>query len=808
MCRRAGTAVEEMGTVGRRRRIRRGIHIPLVALIGLAVAGALGGLLGGPTAALSAGIAAAASLLTITAGRRRLGPTLAAVSHPILDPLLGLGVATVVLLLGAGTRAVGTASAEATDVLTIAAALCLVHAGTGLVRERVRDQALELAREAVFAGAVVGAVVWVALVEGAWLQHRFTTVDGILSVVSLGIATAAAVLALRLVTTVPGPVRWFAAAPLVLVVTAVLDLLSRHEAAPAGVEQATLAVAVAACALTGAAVAHPGLTPLRTAIQVPPPRVGSLRLLTVFGTVLLIPAITVVRLLNHETISVPSLVGAMAVLSLAAVSYLGGLARDWAQLERRAQHDELTGLPNRRHFTERLAVAIATADADGTSPAVLFADLDRFKVVNDSLGHAAGNELLVAVARRLADTAPETGVAARISGDEFAILLVDADEEQAVQVAADVIARLGEAVEVFGRSIHVEASIGVARYPVDGGDPDALMRAADTAMYRAKELGRACVVVHTDALRDAVEDRFALETDLYAAVEGHQLRLVYQPRVDLASGDIVGAEALLRWDHPRLGAVPPSRFVAIAEETGLIRRLGRFALREACAQIAAWEQAGYPKMFVSVNMSARQFATESVPDTVASVLRETGADPTWLELELTESIAQHDVEQVSRTISELVDMGVRCSIDDFGTGYSGLSYLGRFPLHALKIDRGFVESIDASVGSRGGANPSTVVAAVIALARSFGLRVIGEGVETLEQLAFLVDNGCDEIQGFLFSPPLDVQAFESLLMLEKVASGPGRLEALLTAIGDGGDGQARPPATIIDLAGRRLRLLG
>jgi diguanylate cyclase (GGDEF)-like protein len=439
---------------------------------------------------------------------------------------------------------------------------------------------------------------------------------------------------------------------------------------------------------------------------------------------------------------------------------------------------------------------------------VLFCDLDRFKVVNDSLGHAAGNQLLVAVAGRITEALPEDAVAARLGGDEFAVLLPDADDGEAVAVARALLGQLGGPIDVQGRSVHVGASIGVARYPVDGTDPDALLRAADTAMYRAKDLGRARVVLHSEALRTEVEGRFVLETDLHHAVDDNQLRLVYQPRVDLHTGVVVGAEALLRWEHPILGPISPTRFIPVAEETGLIRPIGLHALTMACRQLAAWEKNGYPKLVVSVNLSARQFELDRVADSVAQVLRETGADPGWLELELTESLAHHDIDEVSGTLVELEAMGVRCSIDDFGTGYSGLSYLGRFPLHALKIDKGFVQAIDAPrpIGTFG--EPASVVAAVIALSRSFGLRVIAEGVETLEQLRFLLDNDCDELQGHLFSPPLEFDAFDSLLMLERVATGPGRL-AVLRQVLDNEDADAalhRVPSNVINLGGRRLRI--
>jgi diguanylate cyclase (GGDEF)-like protein len=776
------------------------VSVVVLGLVGLLAA--LVGPMGGTPAAATAVVAAAASTLTLVTGRRRIGPTLAGVRHALLDPVPAIVVATLLLAMRAVSVTVDGTLLLFDVAIALAAALALAIAAIGLLRERVRDHAAELGREAILAGALVGTMAWIAVGERAWVSGRASTAEGLFAAAALGATAGACLLATRLATSVPGPIRWFAAAPVALLAALSLRLVSWGTDLPQWADNVRLAVTCAACALTGMGTAHRRLRPLRTAVAVPPTRMGLLRLALVLVTVLLVPGVTMARMLSGADVSVPSLIGTTAVLSVAAVAYVGGLARDWGQLERRIRHDELTGLPNRRYFIERLAAALSTAHDEGTRPAVLFLDLDRFKVVNDSLGHDAGNTLLVAVAGRIEEMIAEGDLAARLSGDEFAVLLPDADEATAVATAKRIIAHLSESIDVHGRSVHAGASVGVARYPLDGTEPDAVLRAADTAMYRAKQLGRGRVVVHSDELRDEVEARFALETDLHNAVEEGQLRLAYQPRVDLASGEIVGAEALLRWHHPRFGPVPPSRFIPIAEETNLICSVGRLALEHACAQLARWQEAGYSPIVVSVNLSARQFELESVPDLVAQVLRETGADASWLELELTESVAQHDVDVVSRTIDELAEMGVRCSIDDFGTGYSGLSYLGRFRLSALKIDKGFVQAIDAERGDGSGRDPSSVVAAVIALGRSFGVRVIGEGVETLEQLGFLVEHGCDEIQGHLFSPPLDTEAFESLVMLERIG-GVGRLDSLLAALPDAPSG-----AQVIELHDHRLRASG
>jgi EAL domain-containing protein (putative c-di-GMP-specific phosphodiesterase class I) len=309
-----------------------------------------------------------------------------------------------------------------------------------------------------------------------------------------------------------------------------------------------------------------------------------------------------------------------------------------------------------------------------------------------------------------------------------------------------------------------------------------MLRSADRAMYRAKELGRNRAELHTAAIKATVEGRFGIESALHGAVERDELRLLYQPKVDLRSGKIVGAEALLRWEHPELGTISPDEFISVAEENGLIVELGEWAMVTACEQLVKWQQAGFPDLSVSVNLSPRQFQLQLVSDLVARVLRQTGLDPQWLELELTESLALQDMQLVSATLTDLRAMGVKCSIDDFGTGWSGLSYLSHFPINALKIDKSFVQGIkegDAHGDDVG--NQASIVRAIIAMARGLNLRVIAEGVETPGQLYFLLRNDCDEMQGHLFSPPVPAERFEELMMLERIAGGPGRLRLVESA---------------------------
>jgi diguanylate cyclase (GGDEF)-like protein len=796
---------------------RHGPRVPPVghaaAAVLLAAVHSLGIVPLGVAAALAAFGGSVALLLS---ARARIGHTLAGIASRARDPFLMLGVTASLAAAHAAIGAVaGGRTDPAPDSLHLTSTALLALAGLtysvavlGLLRERLRSHAVELARESLLLAALIAVALWLSWVEAGWLDGTISATQAIADLVAIGTGVTSLILAARLSSAVGPAGRWFVAAPVTLLLAGaaamasdLTEVVSDTDALAAGG-----VATVAAAGLVGAAVAHGGLGGLRTAVAVPPARLGVLRLALVLAAVLLVPAVTIGRLIGDIEVSVGSLAGSTSVLSVVAVIYLAGLARDWGQLERRAQHDELTGLPNRRYFTERLALAVADAASQQHTPAVLFCDLDRFKVVNDSLGHATGNQLLVAIAGRLTEALPDDALAARLGGDEFAVLLPDAKRDEALALAQSLRSQLAQPVHVQGRSLHIDASIGIAHFPEDGRAPDALLRAADTAMYGAKDLGRGRVVVHSTTLRTEMESRFALETDLHKAVETGQLHLVYQPRVDLANGAIVGAEALLRWQHPVFGPISPAQFIPVAEETGLIRPVGLYALREACRQLAKWERSGFPRLVVSVNLSARQFELDRVADTVAMVLRETGADPRWLELELTESLAQHDIDEVATTLRDLAEMGVRCSIDDFGTGYSGLSYLGRFPLFALKIDKAFVQTIDAPRpdDARGPGDHSGVVGAVIALGRSFGLRIIAEGVETHQQLGFLIDHGCDELQGHLFSPPVDAESFESLVMLERVANGPGRLEVLKSALATAERNRHRNDANVIHLGGRRL----
>ena len=423
-----------------------------------------------------------------------------------------------------------------------------------------------------------------------------------------------------------------------------------------------------------------------------------------------------------------------------------------------AHHDALTGLPNRVLLHDRIGQAIAKVQRSREALALLFIDLDRFKTVNDSLGHHVGDRLLKVVGARLEACTRGSDTIARIGGDEFVVLLSDLDEpEKARHVAQKVLDALSAPVEIDGHELRVTPSIGICAYPHDGRDVEALMRNADTAMYHAKQMGRNNYQFFTQAMNDAAQERLLLENDLRHAMERREFVLHYQPQVELRTGDIIGFEALLRWLHPQRGLVAPSQFIGAAEETGLIGQIGEWVLREACAQARAWHDAGHAGLQVAVNCSAQQFQRDGFVEAVERVLRDTGLSPPRLDLEITESVIIERSEEVIARFESLDGMGVHISIDDFGTGYSSLSYLKRFAIHQLKIDQSFVRDI--------GSDPddAAIVSAIIAIAHSLGLQVVAEGVETAEQLAYLRSLGCDAAQGYYFSKPVPAGEFARLL---------------------------------------------
>lgn len=428
------------------------------------------------------------------------------------------------------------------------------------------------------------------------------------------------------------------------------------------------------------------------------------------------------------------------------------------QIKHQALHDPLTDLPNRRLFHDRLAHAIREAKETQRKVAVLFLDLDRFKNINDTLGHILGDELLRHVAKRLSSCVPREGVLARIGGDEFAVLLPALTARaEAERVAKDIVDRFTQPIALGERSLYVSISVGISLYPDDGDDCPTLIKNADMAMYCAKEEGGNRYRFFTPGMRLETVQRWQLENGMRQALELGELQLVYQPQVEAQTGRMVGVEALLRWHHPEQGVMSPATFIPLAEETGFIVPIGDWVLRTACAQAKAWQEAGLPPIRVAVNLSARQFQEGRLEATVRRVLAETGLEPQFLELEITEGIMMTNHTQTVEQLHRLKALGVKVAIDDFGIGYSSLGYLKKFPIDTLKIDKSFIRDCTDVP------EDAAIVKAVIALAKNLNIPVVAEGVENPRQLAFLCVEGCDVIQGYLYSPPVSAEEVAELL---------------------------------------------
>ena len=428
------------------------------------------------------------------------------------------------------------------------------------------------------------------------------------------------------------------------------------------------------------------------------------------------------------------------------------------QITHAAEHDFLTGLPNRMVLNDRIGQAIAVSPRRMNKIAVLFLDLDGFKYINDSLGHPVGDRLLQSVAKRLVGCVRVSDTVSRQGGDEFVVLLSDLHSaEDAAILARRMLKAVAEAHSVDQHDLHITTSIGVSVYPDDGWDAETLIKNADTAMYQAKENGRQNCQFFKPAMNVRAVERQSVEADLRRALKRHEFKLQYQPKINLGTGAITGAEALLRWSHPERGLISPSQFIPVAEDCGLILPIGAWVLREACAQARVWLDEGLHLTTMAVNVSAIEFRDDNFLQGVFEILDETGLEPRYLELELTESVLMKRVDATASLLQTLRDRGIKIAIDDFGTGYSSLSYLRKFPVDALKIDQSFVRQISTA------GDDATIVTAIIGMARNLGLLVVAEGVETLEELEFLRASHCDEAQGFYFSRPVPPQQFARML---------------------------------------------
>ncbi|MGW8391465.1 putative bifunctional diguanylate cyclase/phosphodiesterase [Pseudoduganella sp. HUAS MS19] len=458
--------------------------------------------------------------------------------------------------------------------------------------------------------------------------------------------------------------------------------------------------------------------------------------------------------------------------SIGLIAYLTDIT-ERKQAEERIHHlayyDALTSLPNRSLLTKLVDQAMTVAQRSKADGCVMFIDLNRFKQINDTLGRAVGDALLREVSQRFRLALRDQDVVARLSGDEFAVGLFDIHQHyESSMVANKLLSALNEPFLIDGHDLRVSASIGISVYPQDGNDAETLLRLADIAMYRAKQNASTDgehIAFYSQDMNKGMQERMRIESGLRQALGNGQLLLHYQPKFEISSGKIIGAEALVRWKHPERGLVPPAEFIPLAEATGLVVQVGEWVLEAACAQAQAWKEKGLPPVRLAVNVSAREF-TSALPGRVMETLQRYGLEPSWLELEITESTLMHNIERVIGIMDRLTAAGITLSLDDFGTGYSSLSYLKRFPIDTLKIDRSFTTGIPVDT------NDCAIASTIISIAQQLNHKVIAEGVETPEQLAFLKDSGCDEVQGYLFSRPLPALEFEHALLRNWAPSEP------------------------------------
>jgi diguanylate cyclase (GGDEF)-like protein len=708
---------------------------------------------------------------------------------------LGLGLLCVAIadLLQAVRAGGPPTQVGAPMILSIAGDLLAVTGLVSLIHQRLPERSADSLAEALLSTLALGFVILALVVVPSQGWHPGSQVPAIvtplLDMILLWLVCSLVSLTERHPTIYRYLIAGFAC---LFLVNATYSGLAFVGATPA---RSVELVALVGTCLWGAAFLHRSRRATFDPVPLRSVRPRGVRVAMLVAVGLVVPAVLSAESIMGIRDRQPALMIGSTLLPSLLVLYLLHQVFTHAAAEYRAQHDSLTGVCNRLLFEDRLQRALVQADRTNSAVSVMFLDLDRFKDINDSLGHAVGNDLLKAVVKRLQGCLREHDTLARFGGDEFTFLMPDSGRKdgQVVDFAERLLERFEDPFSVGGRQLTVKASIGVAVSPWDGSDADTLLKHADTAMYQAKAAGRNTYQVFDSAMSARARLRFALEDSLRAAVETGRLAVHYQPKLDMASGDIIGVEALARWRHPSLGFIPPWAFIPLAEETSLVATLGEWVLDVACRQAQGWQEEGLPAIPVAVNLSPRQFAHQPVVEMVTRVLKRTGLEPALLELEVTESVLMERVDEVVASLNELRALGVRCSIDDFGTGYSALTYLAEMPIDAIKIDRSFIQRID------GEANGASIVGAVIALAHSLDLVVVAEGVESDQQLQFLDAHGCDQVQGFRFSPPVPAAEIVELMRTpakvftdwgnEPVAvplpiSGisPARLEALLESI--------------------------
>jgi diguanylate cyclase (GGDEF)-like protein len=701
----------------------------------------------------AAGLLAVGAILAGVVLHRRSGPSLFPPwrTEPWLPITAGVAVLAVT---NGGTLAAAHPSAPS-GMLALAAYPLIAAGLLRMLSGRLPNRRADVLVEAGLVATLFGLALW-ALVAPGRLEFGLSMAVSVTTVALAALDLLLLTVAVHLLL-LPGDRIFVYRATALAVgyllgahVTAAVGIFGGDQG-PSGIVRGLL---VAAFAFFALAALDPSMRRLFEPLTGEPPSFSPAHLVLTEMGLLAAPAVVALNAHRHLAIAAAPAIGA-TVLSVVVAVYLGTLLLQRSTIERRAEHDSLTGLPNRTLFGDRLSRALAHARRNDLPVAVLFVDLDRFKHVNDSLGHATGDELLRQVARRLRACVRDEDTVARLGGDEFALLLPHiSGVDGAVVIARRLLDAFTVPVGLGEQEVVVSPSIGISLFPQDGDDAAALVEGADAAMYRAKDRGRNTFEIFSPTLRTEANARLALEASFRRALVEEELVLHYQPKVDLRTGRIAGAEALVRWNHPEQGLLYPGVFVPMAEQTGQVVALGEFVTAAACEQLQAWRQAELPEIQVAVNVSARQLR-HGLAEYVARALRESGLDGRCLDLELTESAALESLELTVQELEELRGVGVTCSIDDFGTGYCGLSYLSRLPIDALKIDRSFITALDDG--------PDTIVAAIISLGHSLGLKVIAEGVETADQLAYLAQRGCDEMQGYLFSRPLPADAFAALV---------------------------------------------